>query len=61
MQNGLALKYTKIYPIFTSCIFTSTKRQRNPILVYFTLYTVNHVKFAGFVNRPPVTVVHTFT
>jgi len=61
MQNGLALKYTKINLIFTSCIFTLAKRQRNPILVYSTLYTVKHVKLAGFVNWPSVTVVHTFT
>jgi hypothetical protein len=61
MQDGLALKYTKRYLIFISCIFTLAKRQRNSILVYFTLYTVKPVKLAAFVNRPPVTVVHTFT
>ena len=61
MQNGLALNYTKIYLTFTSFTFTLARRQRNSILVYFTLFTVKPVKLATVANRPPVTVVHTFT
>jgi len=60
MQDGLTLNYTKFYLIFTSCIFTLVKTQRNSKLVYFTLYTVKPVKLAAVLNRPPVTVVHTF-
>ena len=61
MQDGLALKYTKVYLIFTSCIFTFAKRQRNSMLVNFTLYTVKPVNLAAVVNRSPVTVVNTST
>jgi len=61
MQDGLTLKYTKNYLIFTSCMFTVAKRRRSSMLVNFTLYTVKPVKSAAVVIWPPVTVVHTFT